>query len=176
MGETEELAEAFLAGVPEYIWDGESLPVPIEDIADSYLGLLDREDLASAPGAPLEHPLSGLLLPSRREIWVNAAESAEWPPRRRFTIAHEIGHWQLHRDSTRGVFCRESSGADGEGDDGAPDLEREANEFAAALLMPRELMRVHYDDCRDFEEMKLRFNSSGAAMGKRLHTVIPRRS
>jgi len=42
--------------------------------------------------------------------------------------------------------------------------------------MPRELMRVHYDDCRDFEEMKLRFNSSGAAMGKRLHTVIPRRS
>src|SRR2546423_574817 len=70
-------AERVLAGVPEWIWDGESLPVPVEDIVDSCFGLLvrDVEDLSAAPGCPkLEpgHTLSGLLLTARGEIWVNA--------------------------------------------------------------------------------------------------------
>ena len=40
--------------MPAYIWDGESLPVPVEDIVDSIYGLRVRlvEDLSSAPGAP----------------------------------------------------------------------------------------------------------------------------
>ena len=103
----EERAERFLADVPSYIWDGVPLPVPIEDIADSHVGLLvrDVEDLSTAPGAPplgAGQALSGLLLPARGEIWVNAQEAKEWPPRRRFTIAHELGHWQLHRHGGAG--------------------------------------------------------------------------
>src|SRR5437763_474967 len=106
MEEIERLAEEFLARVPGYIWNGETLPVPIEEIADSHVGLLvrDVEDLGAAPGAPQldeGQSLSGLLLPTRGEIWVNAAEAREWPPRRRFTIAHELGHWRLHREVDR---------------------------------------------------------------------------
>jgi len=169
----EQLAERLLESLPDYVWDGRSLPVPIEDIADTHLGLLvrDVEDLSRAPGAPRELGLSGLLLPDRREIWVDASEGAEWPARRRFTIAHEVGHWQLHRTADDGLFCRAS---DGESDDDGA-IEREANEFAAALLMPATLMREHYAECRDFEEMKRRFHSSSAAMGRRLHAVIPRK-
>lgn len=51
--------------------------------------------MGTAPGAPaLAHgqSLSGLLLPVRGEIWVNAEEARQWPPRRRFTIGHELGH------------------------------------------------------------------------------------
>jgi hypothetical protein len=50
--EIERLAEEFLALVPAYVWDGMSLPVPVEDIADSHAGLLirDVEDLSLAPG------------------------------------------------------------------------------------------------------------------------------
>ncbi len=53
--------------MPSYVWDGETLPVPIEDIADSHAGLLvrDVEDLTAAPGAPSlqeNQSLSGLLL------------------------------------------------------------------------------------------------------------------
>ena len=56
-----------------------------------------------------------------------------------------------------------------------PITEEEANYFAAALLMPRELMRHHYKDCGgDFEEMCERFGSSAAAMGRRLHQAVPR--
>lgn len=111
MEEIEVLAERFLAAVPSYVWDGAALPVPVEDIADSHAGLLvrDVDDLRQAPGAPPLEPgqsLSGLLLPSLGEIWVNASEALEWPARRRFTIAHELGHWSLHRDADRGVFCR----------------------------------------------------------------------
>ena len=36
-------AEELLAEVPDWIWDGETLPVPVEDIADSHFGLLVRD-------------------------------------------------------------------------------------------------------------------------------------
>lgn len=190
--EIERRAEAVLSRVPEWLWDGERLPVPVEDIADSWCGLLIREveDLTDAPGAPdLDHgqSLSGLLLPQLGEIWVNAAEASEWPPRRRFTIGHELGHWYMHRDIRDGVFCREASIASDGGDWGGgpaapaagawarPPREEEANHFAAALLMPAHLVELHYRRTDgDFDRLCRQFGSSGAAMGRRLHAVIPR--
>jgi len=109
--EIERRAEELLATVPEWIWDGEALPVPVEDIADSCCGLFVREvdDLSAAPGCPPVgggQSLSGLLLPSVGEIWVNAEEARQWPPRRRFTIGHELGHWVLHQREQTALFCR----------------------------------------------------------------------
>src|SRR3712207_2737315 len=114
MDQVEERAVQVLASVPEWLWDGESLPVPIEDIADTVYGLLvrDVDDMRAAPGAPLltgGQSLSGLLLPARGEIWVNAEEARTWPTRRRFTIGHELGHWELHRDLQRSLFCRSTT-------------------------------------------------------------------
>ena len=37
------MAVEFLAMVPSHVWDHRSLPVPIEDIADSHLSLLVRD-------------------------------------------------------------------------------------------------------------------------------------
>jgi len=39
------------------------------------------------------------------EKWQSARE---WPPRRRFTIGHELGHWVLHRSGEKSLFCREA--------------------------------------------------------------------
>ena len=177
-------AERVLAAVPDWIWDGEQLPVPIEAIVDSCFDLLVRdvppEQMLRAPGAPeLEEgaSLSGLFLPHAREIWVNAEEAAEWPPRRRFTLAHELGHCVLHEDGQRSLFCRHATvdpqaAADAEAV-AAAEIEREANQFAAALLMPGELMRHHYVATgRDFATLCALFGSSGAAMGRRLHQAI----
>ena len=82
----ERRAEQVLASVPAWIWDGESLPIPIEDIADNCAGLLvrDVEDMSAAPGCPelgAGQALSGLLLPSVGEIWVNAEEARLWAAR-----------------------------------------------------------------------------------------------
>ena len=176
--EIERRAEAVLASVPGWIWDGESLPVPIEDIADSHFGLLVREvdDLHAAPGAPdlpKGQSLSGLLLASVGEIWVNAREAREWPPRRRFTIGHELGHWVLHREGDGAVYCRAANvNEEAQLDDGPPLAEREANAFGAAIVMPARLLREHYGRNRDFTHLCRLFEASGAAMGRRLHTVI----
>src|SRR5215211_4031447 len=114
MRDVEERAEQVLARAPEYVWDGEALPVPVEDLVDSVYGLLvrDVEDMRAAPGAPALAPgqsLSGMLLPARGEIWVNAEEARQWPPRRRFTIGHELGHWVMHRTGQASLFCRRTS-------------------------------------------------------------------
>jgi hypothetical protein len=181
--ELEQHAEALLAEVPDYIWNGETLPVPIEDIADTHVGLLIRDvaDLTTAPGAPELAPdqsLSGLLLASQGEIWVNASEGKQWPPRRRFTISHELGHWRLHREpGQQTLFCRKAQVSENESKpSGFPEIENEANRFAAALLMPRHLMRVHYERFKRDENCHAQlcklFGASQIAMGKRLHTAI----
>ena len=180
----ERRAEEVLAAVPSYIWDGESLPVPVEDIVDSVFGLPRprRRGPDTAPGSPESDPasVSGLLLTAKGEIWVNADEARQWPPRRRFTIGHELGHWVMHRTGQQSLFCRKGAVDPDEGKpaDTRPPLpvnEEEANMFAAALLMPAELIRHHYDECGgEFEQMCRRFDSSAAAMGKRLHQAVPR--
>ena len=61
-------------------------------------------------------------------------------PRRRFTAAHELGHAVLHRDRM-GRFRADETIAEG-ADQPDDQLEREANRFAADLLMPEELIRA----------------------------------
>ncbi|MFN8185465.1 MAG: ImmA/IrrE family metallo-endopeptidase [Gaiellales bacterium] len=104
---------------------GPGLPVPVEAIAEDLLGLRVLDGALHC---------SGLLLPAEREIWVNEAETAASPGRRRFTIAHELGHWvcQVCEGHSAPVYCRDTDLA--EAADRA--LEREANVFAAELLMP----------------------------------------
>ena len=180
MEEVEAHAERVLASVPGWLWDGESLPVPVEDIADSHFGLLIREvdDLTAAPGVPSLHAaqsLSGLLLPDRGEIWVNASEAAQWPSRRRFTVGHELGHFCLHQHHGAPVWCRTGCVEEQARKETLPPLpveEEEANAFAAALLMPARLIREHYRRGMDFHAFCKRFGASGSAMGKRLHKVV----
>src|SRR6478672_7293236 len=102
---------------------GAELPVPVDAIAEDLLGLAVevRDDL----------PVSGMLLPAERRILVRSDESE---PRRRFTIAHELGHWicQCQEGDVQPVYCRAAEiGVDA----AAKALEREANVFAANLLM-----------------------------------------
>ncbi len=187
-------AAKVLAGVPEWLWDGSTLPVPVEAIVDSHFDLLvldvEPEEMAEAPGFPAldeDSSVSGLFLPAERQIWVNAEEAREWPARRRFTIGHELGHCVLHERGQRSLFCRHgqvdfkpgeeapTQEASPRDDEAALEIEREANHFAAALLMPPELMREQYRATKgSFDEMCRVFGSSGAAMGRRMHQAVPR--
>ena len=110
------------------VFGGDELPVPVESIAEDLLGL-------AVEARELE--VSGMLLPAERRILVNAAEPES---RRRFTIAHELGHWicQCLEGTAKPVYCRaEEIGVDPE----AKVLERETNIFAANLVMPQAAVR-----------------------------------
>ena len=56
--------------------------------------------------------------------------------RRRFSIAHEIGHWEQHRG--RSFSCRVEERAL---DKAAKSTEREADDYASLLLMPANLFK-----------------------------------
>jgi predicted transcriptional regulator len=130
--------------------------VPVERIANSLLGLLIEEhhDIRSLPNAPKDQGhLSGMLDPDPQEmtIWVDATEARRSPQRRRFTIAHEIGHFRLHVPGTSGVFADRVEDISelprhGSTPVALPPLkqrEEEADRFARELLMPELLVTEH---------------------------------
>jgi len=69
---------------------------------------------------------------------MRVSDSIREPGRRRFAIAHELGHWKLHQSVTQLVSCTtEDMVARYQGS--SPEVE--ANVFAAELLMPLHLFR-----------------------------------
>lgn len=114
--------------------------------------------------APFSDNLSGLLVPEtignevRYVIFVNSKHRLT---RRRFSVAHELGHFYLHR-GLRLAFTHHSRHRG--------RLEREADRFAAELLMPEKYVRELSKQI-DFEEMVRRFEVSAAAMRRRLNEL-----
>ena len=150
----------------EYLatFGGAEIPVPVESIAEDWLGLrIEEADLGDC---------SGMLIPSERLIRVNSSEamSGDTPTRRtRFTIAHEIGHWICH---ARGIadptvsYCR----AKDLSRDADRALEREANVFGAELLMPEAAVREAWAAFPTPPELAERFGVSALAAQWRLYS------
>ena len=118
-------------------------PVPAYEIA----GALDIVDIRERPLVGLEGAL--VTTPDRNSgaIVVNSQSS---PERRRFTLAHELGHflnlWHEPQDPKRGFSCSRSDLGLGwrKGSTSATrhsDQEIQANRFAIELLAPSRLVR-----------------------------------
>lgn len=122
IAEIERKALAFLA-------EGAHVPLDVYRLARS-LGL-------SVLAATFENPaLAGAVGRQGNGgiIYVNRFDGIA---RQRFTMAHELGHWALHLQPGQGIQDMGEQVAfrtKPEGD--TPETEREANRFAAALLMP----------------------------------------
>lgn len=78
--------------------------------------------------------------PNDHEVWGIAYNGKSRPERQRFTIAHELGHFILHRSRQQSLNCDKQSVHTGI--DTLRDIEREADEFASNLLMPGDLLRA----------------------------------
>lgn len=101
------------------------LPVPVEEIAATYQILIRR-----APHAEF----SGMLVRKDGRALIGVS-SSEPSVRQRFTVAHELGHYFLHPNKDAFVDYRDNK-------DGVrrTPREKQANMFAAALLMPRQVL------------------------------------
>lgn len=110
--------------------------VRVEQIARRYAHIVPQE---------LPDDISGMLVPLsppvRGKAWAIIYNKTHAPVRQRFTIAHELGHLRLHGFTSphadRGFKLRFRNA---ESSSGSVFEEIEANQFAAELLMPRELL------------------------------------
>jgi predicted transcriptional regulator len=104
------------------------VPMNINAVAE-FLGLDVIEEI-------MDDDLSGYL-EFRQGAWVAGVNALHHKNRQRFTIAHEIAHYVLHRDRAASfhdqTFARRASSTD--------QMEKEADRFAANLLMPEGSVR-----------------------------------
>ncbi len=119
------------------------IPVPIDQVVASLGVQLHREIL--------EDEVSGMLV-CKGKVSHIIVNSKHHPNRQRFTIAHECGHLSLHHqkrdrlfvDTQLRVYKRTGSAKSGAYDEAAsstsPQEEAQANQFASALLMPKDLI------------------------------------
>ncbi|MCX8667098.1 ImmA/IrrE family metallo-endopeptidase [Acetobacteraceae bacterium B3987] len=114
---------------------------------------------------PQNPDVSGFYDPSERRIYVNAAEGTR---RQSFTIAHELGHALLHQEWAKSNEYRVLM-RDMEGDKNDPK-EKEANTFAANLLVPRNML-LHFLDKMSVKELADMFVVSEQMLGYRIYRV-----
>ena len=124
-------------------------PIPVEGILESHLDLrLSLDDLPKLLDVP--DVLGATWVLDRRVVIDQNLDPSENPKkegRYRFTVAHEVGHWELHRHAYLGearqgglfgqaakpsIVCRARSKKD--------PMEWQADTFAGYLLMPKEMV------------------------------------
>jgi Zn-dependent peptidase ImmA (M78 family) len=161
-------AEAEAESLRARIAPGE-VPVPVDRIADGLGVPIVQESL--------ERNVSGLLLRkegNRAAIGVNATHAYL---RQRFTIAHELGHFLLHPGRELILDHVRVDLRDDVSSMGTDRQEREANAFAAELLMPAVDIRAEVQrlteagqtpDSRFVSDLAIGFSVSEQAMEYRL--------
>ena len=134
-------------------------PIPVEDIIERYLGLrLLYDDLYRVFG----RDVLGAVYVESKAICINERlfESSS-EGRLVFTIAHEVGHWVLHRqyietqekDGSRQIIVSKKGNS-------KETIEWQADYFASCLLMPEKEIREAFERvlrsrnncCQEFHE------------------------
>lgn len=128
------------------------IPILAEEILETFLGLsLGFDDLGERLGMP-DTDILGALWVDRREVLIDQSldpyEHPEMEGRYNFSVAHEVGHWRLHRQY---VLEAHGQGVMFAGDEPKPavicrssqkktPIEWQADYFSSCLLMPRQLV------------------------------------
>jgi predicted transcriptional regulator len=136
-----------------------SVPVNLEALIGA-LGIKFERDL----GLPSE--IAGKLqrdptAPSGYRIVINGRDN---PKRQRFTMAHEVAHYVLHRDLLENGLVDDALYRSSLSD----EYERQANRFAAQILLPAPALRAAYRTNKALASLAQAFNVSDAALRIRL--------
>lgn len=148
-----------------------SAPVDVEGVA-SFLGIDVRKN-------PTKDEISGFLFKQAGAKAVIGINSLHHTNRQRFTLSHEIGHYVLHPQEEMHVDKFVLQFRDSKSSKGEDELEKEANRFAAELLMPKEFLvrdvqEIGLQDLHDDEAVKQlakKYEVSVQAMTTRLTSL-----
>lgn len=138
------------------------LSVPVDPVT-----LANREGIKVSNAIFADEGVSGMVAKRANDVafYINQNDA---PFRKRFTIAHELGHHFLHLIGdgefvdTKVDLFRDSESTPGK------TVEVQANQFAAALLMPADLVKEAYQETRELSELARQFKVSEEAMAIRL--------
>ena len=153
-----------------------SAPIPVEKVAKG-LGAVVRF-------SPLDDELSGMIF-IKDGVPIIGVNAIHHPNRQRFTIAHECGHLELHRDLLSSevhvdkqfpILLRDVKSALG-----TEAIEIQANRFAAELLVPFSLLEkaladtpVDIDDETPLDDIARKFRVSKQTIEYRLKNFYAR--
>jgi Zn-dependent peptidase ImmA (M78 family) len=160
--EIERQAELLREEYADTIGGPVKLPVPADEIATYHLALrLGFADLHETLGIPMlrDQPdvLGAIWVETETVIIDHSLDPKKNPPmagRYRFSVAHEVGHWRLHRPyvarvasqpslfdgaSEPTIICRSSQSKE--------PIEWQADAFASCLLMPGYRVYNEWQQC-----------------------------
>ena len=140
----------------KHLYSGEALDVEqlIEQISTN-----NPKDPIVIRKKAMDNYMSGSLT-YENGTWIMTVNSNQHPRRQRFTLAHELGHYILHKEKNAefqdSTFFRSSN---------MDNLEYMANDFAAKLLMPDDIVKKFIDrGVRNLGDLANKFEVSVAAM------------
>ncbi len=144
--------------------------VPIDPVM-----LAHREGIRVNNAKFADDSMAGMIVKRGKDVTM-LVDFDDPPYRKRFTIAHELGHHFLHLmgdgeyiDKEANMFRRQPA----EDRRMTPEWRREiqANQFAASLLMPEDEVRRYWNERKSIEELARIFNVSDEAMGYRVDAL-----
>lgn len=126
-------------------------PIDVRSLALEAASLFQWKDPISEVRAEAINRFEGALFPNdARTKWMLLYnDRLRSPGRVRFTQAHELGHYILHRQSSEGFQCSADDMLRWSDDE--EDIEAQADLFAATLLMPLDDFRQQVNSHVDFE-------------------------
>lgn len=131
---------------------GQRFPIKVEDVALQVAAQFKWNDpVLAIQAASIPSFDGGLFRVDEKNGWLLLYnDQIKSPGRIRFTLAHELAHYLLHRTAHDSFSCTSSDMLEW-----GPDsklVESEADEFASTLLMPLNHFRMHVDEGRiDFD-------------------------
>lgn len=160
--EIEKEAELLLAEYAVTAGRPIKLPIPVEDITTYHLalqlGFADLHETLRVPMLRGQPDILGAIWFDTEAVLIDHSLNSKRNPsmagRYRFSVAHEIGHWRLHRsyvakDANQAslfdgsleptVICRSSQAKE--------PIEWQADFFSSCLLMPRRRVHEEWKEC-----------------------------
>lgn len=167
-----------ISKILNHVLSNDRFPVDIENLALEYSNQTSPNDRIIKVKSEAFEGIEGALVrhPSGTKWKILYNENIKSEGRKRFTIAHEFGHYILHRTETNEFLC---SFIAGEQSSSSRDIENEADTFASYLLMPFDDCRKQLTDQKFSIELLIhcanRYGVSLMAAALKLKEIIPRR-
>lgn len=157
-----ELKEEYINNILQY---QKEIPIPIVKLANSF-------NIEVYKVSDMKSDISGAII-NENGIYTIYTNKNELEYRRRFTIAHELSHFMLHKDIINNHLNGNLTDAKENGgimyrSKLSNIFEKDANKLAAEILMPLEKVTELYFNCKNIKKLAKEFMVSEQAMAIRI--------